>query len=366
MAFASVANTYNQRQIAGVFDAAEATATGDLDTVIDALIFSSTPQALTAFDTASGEIHASIISAGLHQGDILSDAMLNRVRSVSAAGDGGMRPGLWLSMGVTGGSTDTDGNGDRIDGRRFGITGGIDLVDAGTGLTLGLAGGYSSGDIDADARLSKAEVDSWHAGAYARVGTGRHGVTADVTAAYSSGEADIVRGIVVNNLTRTARSRVDLDSFNLSGQIRYGFGGAGRGWAFGPVATIDYAHVRRGAFRESGADALDIVAASDSDGLTAYGVGGFASWAGRMGRFDISLLYEDADGAFTETRLALAGAPGVTYGVRSPNGADGALRANVTGDLSLGGGWGLSASYRGRMGSDITSHSVLITLHWRR
>src|SRR5690606_31444410 len=130
--------------------------------------------------------------------------------------------------------------------------GGVDLVDAASGLTFGVAGGYSSGDIDADARLSSAEIDSWHIGGYARVGTGRHGLTADLTAAYSSGKADVERGIVVNTVARTARSRMNLDSVNLSGQVRYGFGDIGGGWAFGPVATIDYAHVRRGAFQENG------------------------------------------------------------------------------------------------------------------
>ncbi|PZN92150.1 MAG: hypothetical protein DCF31_17475 [Alphaproteobacteria bacterium] len=367
MAFASVARTFNQRQVAGVFDAVEATATGDTRTVIDALVFASTDQALTGFDTMSGEIHASVLAAGVHQGEILTDAMHNRVRATGggAGGAAGLRLGAWLSGGLIDGRVEGDGNGARLDGSRRGITGGIDFADAATGTLLGIAGGWSSGDVTSNARRSRAELDSWHLGAYGRVGTGRTGLTLAGSFAWSSGDADVTRRIAVNTINRTATARYTLKTTTLAGEARYGFG-LGTGFSIGPIANVAHARVSRDGFAESGALSLGIIGGDDSDSLTSWGVGGFANWVSGTGRIDVSVAYDRADGDVTETRLALAGAPGNAYVVRSPGGGDNAVKASITGDVALGGGWGLGATYRGRLGGDFTAHSALVTLHWRR
>jgi outer membrane autotransporter protein len=364
-----VAQTDNQRQVAGAFDALERTATGELDTVLDALVFSSTPQALAAFDTASGEIHASLIGAGLRQARLLTDAMQSRIHAIPAGAVGpasGLQFGAWAAGGLIDGSIDGDGNAATVDADRYGFSLGVDLANPVSGIIIGLAGGYSSADVNLAQRGSSAALDGWHLGAYGRLGTGRQGFTASGSVAYSSGEADTRRTILVNTINRTATASYGVATWTLSGELRYGVGAAGTPWSFGPVATIDYIAVKRDRFSEDGAGSLSLVGGSDRDSMPAYGIGGFANWQGANGRLDASLLYDHAAGDATATRLAFSGAPTTSFLVRSPQGRNGAARANLSAEYALGGGWGLGAAYRGRFGGDVKAHSGLLTVTWRQ
>lgn len=363
IAATGIAQTYNQRQVAGVIDATQTTATGDYATVVNALVFSTTPQALAAFDTGSGELHASILAAGLRQSRAIGNAMQARIQAMPGR-DVPAGFALWLAGGAIDASIDGDGNAARVSGDSRGLTLGGEYT--GSGYGLGAAVGYARTDVDVSGRASSADIDGWQAGVYGRAGTGGAGFTLSAAGAYAEGDADTRRGVVVNTIARTATARYKVETYTVGGAVRYGVPIGGSAWSAGPVATIDHAHVRRGRFAEQGAGSLDLSGGSDSDDLTAYGVGGFVNRQDARGRIDLGVLYETGSGDVTATRLALEGAPGAPFLVRSPATDRGAMRIGLAGALSLGNNWSLGAAYRGRIADGADDHGGLLSLIWRQ
>lgn len=362
----NVAQTYNQRQVAAVIDGTQTGATGDYRTVLDALVFATTPQALTALDTSSGEIHASVLASGLRQSRVIGNAMQSRIHAGPAGTGDGSRLGLWLSGGIVDGAIAADGNAARVAGDSQGMILGGELAGASGNFVVGAAAGYAKSRVGVNARQSSATLDGWQAGAYGRFGTGGSGFTASALAAYVSSNADTTRGITVNTISRNALARYKVESYSIGGGARFGIPVGASSWAVGPVAAIDYANVRRAAFAEGNAASLNLTGNSDSHNLTSYGVGGFANWQGKGGKFDLSVMYENGGGAAAATRLALQGAPASSFLVRSPVSVKDSIRIGLTSELALGSGWGIGAGYRGRIAGADSDHSAVLTLIWRQ
>ena len=364
IAAAGIAQTYNQRQVAGVIDSTQLDATGDYAGVINALVFATTPQVLAGFDALSGELHASILAAGLRQSRAIGNAMQARLQAMPGGGAPG-RFGLWLAGGATDASIDSDGNAARVSGDSQGLTFGGEYT-AGT-YGIGAAVGYARTDVDVAARSSSADIDGWQAGVYGRLGTGGAGLTIGATGTYAQGDADTRRGAVVNTISRTATARYKVESYTAGGSVRYGIPVGGPAWSIGPVATIEYTHVRRAGFTERGADSLNLSGGRDRDDLSAYGVGGFINWQDdARGRLDLSVLYENSGGDFTATGLALQGASAKRFVVRSPTTDKDALRIGLAGEMRLGTNWSLGAGYRGRIGGSHNDHSGVLSVTWRQ
>jgi uncharacterized protein with beta-barrel porin domain len=363
---ASIAQTYNQGQVAGIIDNTQTGATGDYRTVLDALIFSTTPQVLTALDTTSGEIHASVLASGLRQSRVISNAMRARLQAGTPTSEGGNRFGLWLAGGIVDGAIAADGNAARVAGDSQGLIFGGELAGASSSFVVGAAVGYAKSRVDVNARQSSARLDGWQAGAYGRFGTGGSGFTVSALGSYVSSDADTLRGITVNTINRAAVARYRVESFAVGGEARFGIPVGGSSWAVGPVAAVDYTSVRRAAFTETNAASLNLTGNRDSHNLTSFGVGGFANWQGSGSKFDLSVQYEQGDRNAAATRLSLQGAPASSFLVRSPVSVRNGMRIGLASELALGSGWGIGAGYRGRIAGSDSDHSAVMALIWRQ
>lgn len=362
----NVAQTFNQTQVATVIDGTQNGATGDYRTVLDALVFATTPQALIALNTSSGEIHASVLASGLRQSRVIGNAMQSRIHAGPVQGDGGNRFGLWLAGGIVDGAIAADGNAARVAGNSQGMILGGELAGASGNFVVGAAVGYAKSRVDVNARQSSAKLDGWQVGAYGRYGTGGSGVTVSTLGSYVSSNADTQRGITVNTINRTATARYRVESTSIGGEARFGIPVGVSSWAVGPVAALDYTNVRRAAFTEGNAASLNLTANSDSHNLTSYGVGGFANWQGKGGKLDLSVMYDRGGRAVAATRLALQGAPASSFIVRSPISVRDGVRIGLTSELALGSGWGIGAGYRGRIAGVDSDHSAVLSLIWRQ
>ncbi|WP_299329108.1 autotransporter domain-containing protein [Parasphingopyxis sp.] len=358
VAFASVAQTPNQASVAGAFDRLEAGATGDLAAVIDQLIFSNTSQALTAFDTASGEIYAALLSQAASDGLTRSQRLVARAHEPYGEGWG-----LWTSIVGSDGSVDGDGNGADVEHNDYGFDIGIDYRGAGNRWAAGAALGYIDGGVDVDDRLSDAEYDGWHLGAYARYGSGGAGVTIAGAIDYAETDASVDRRIRVNTFDRHARASVDVETFAISGEARYGIP-IGNGWTAGPIASIHHASADLGRFAETGAGDISLVSADASDEITRFGGGLFANWQGARGGVDFSAQYVDGHSNVAQANMAFAGGPGTIFSVRNPrvNGSAGLFTA--AGRYEIGNGWSIGGELRGLLGEE-QSIAGSATIDWR-
>lgn len=111
------------------------------------------------FDALSGEIHASAKSALINQSQLLRSVTMDR------AAERGEGTGLW----ATGFGNWSHGNGNanvsKVEHNSAGVFMGLDaqLGD----WRIGVLGGYSSTDLDVDARASSGESENYHLGIYA-------------------------------------------------------------------------------------------------------------------------------------------------------------------------------------------------------
>ena len=330
----------------------------DANLVYMNLLFSTTGEALAAFDTASGEIYASLLANAGTSG-------MARAQRLAARGHEAFAEGWGFWGGVTGsaGEIDTDANAADADADSYGLDIGLDYRGANNGWALGAVVGYLDGGLDVDDRLSRSEYDGWHAGGYGRIGTGGAGVTVTGAFSYTDLTADVTRGILVNTLNRTARASVDIETWALTGEARYGFP-IGSGWSAGAIASIHHADSELGRVNETGAGALSLTGGDVDDEQTRIGGGLFANWQGTRGGIDLSAQYVDGHSNVAQVPFALNGAPTATFPVRSPRTNGGAALMSIAGRYRLGGGWSLGGETRALIGGDENSIAGSVTIGW--
>ena len=167
VAFTSVAQTYNQRAVAGSLDSAKA------GVVHDAVAALSANQARAAYDSLSGEIHPSTRDALFDDSRYVRDAIGTRLRSAQDQSpsegvlhvDADSDMTFWVNG--YGGWGDSDGNSNvaDLDHNSQGLLMGVDMPLSDT-WRAGVAAGYGNTDLDASARNSSAKIDSTSLTAY--------------------------------------------------------------------------------------------------------------------------------------------------------------------------------------------------------
>ncbi len=158
------------------------------------------------------------------------------------------------------GHTGSDGNAAALSSTYGGFFVGLDALFA-NDVRAGIVGGYVRSDLDVDARLSSAGIDSGQFGAYAgwRVG----GFNLRGGASYTFDNIDVSRTILFPGF-------IDRTSAHLNGNVGQAFGEIGYGMAFGnvavePLAGLTYVHIHDGSFVESGGVAALAGASANED-----------------------------------------------------------------------------------------------------
>lgn len=351
--------TFNQRAAAERLDNLDR-ADSDADAAYMALLFATTSQARTAFDTTSGEIYATLLARQAELG-------ITRTRRLIARGHEpvGEGWGLWGGLHGLAASSDTDGNASRARQDGIGSELGIDYRGPDNMWGLGVSLTWTDGKLDLSSRASVAETQGWNLGAFARYGTGHAGLTVSAAADYSAVEADVNRDITIVGLSRKAKGSADLDSFAITTELRYGFGEKGEGLAVGPVISL--AHVSAGfeGVDENGAGSLNLSGAGSVHGLTRYSGGLFANWQSPRAGFDTSVQYVVGAREFADVTLALDGAPGTAQAVRSAANRPRGVLLTFAGQVDLGGGWTLAGETRAVLGPNEESIAGTVSVGWR-
>lgn len=345
--FASLGLTPNQRAVGASFDALEMDATGDLDDVIEQLIFASTPQALAAFDSASGEIYASLLAQSGSDGLRHSRAVLSRARSNSTQGWG-----IWGGVGFSDSSIAADGNGAEVNQDDVGFDIGVDYVGDGNRWAAGIATGWRDGDLEVAARDSSADYDAWYLTGHARYGSGGEGPSVSANIYFGATDAEVTRTLNVNAITRTALGQADIETFAVAAEARYGFG-LGDGWAIGPVASLMVADSDLSLDDETGAGSVSLVSADASDSQTRLGAGLFANLQSSAVTFDLQAQYVDGAANSVGARLAFAEGTSAPFTVLAPEADPSGLLAGTSLNVDLGSGWTMGAQLEAMFGSDL-------------
>ncbi|MEM7192746.1 MAG: autotransporter domain-containing protein, partial [Pseudomonadota bacterium] len=278
--FPDVARTRNEKAVAGALSKFPSD-----NPLFLAVLNQTAAGARQAFNALSGEIHATVAGTLADDSRYTREAVMGRMMQASHRGsalgsggpetasydDGAYRLGgadaydgkslvapvepapiaFWTEgFGAWG---DFDGNGNAADADRN-LGGFISGMDADIGDALGgswragFALGASFSDVDVDARLSSADVDTFHLGGY--LGGEAHGFALRGGGLWAFSEIDTSRAVAFPNFFERQKANYDADTGQIFGEIAYPT--QAMGLALEPFAGLAYVNVDTDSFREKG------------------------------------------------------------------------------------------------------------------
>ncbi|SCZ10974.1 autotransporter domain-containing protein [Microvirga guangxiensis] len=379
---ASAAQTANQASVAV---AAEGLGVGN--PVNDALVQNSLASTPGALDGLSGEAHGSVVAAGYSDAALVSSAVLGRLRqplSVSPAGsvqaayaaDAPLRQveqihypmfdsrvfALWGEGFGSWGRTRSDGNAGSVNTSRGGFVLGADAL-IGRSYRLGLAGGFTSTEIEIDSRLSSGSNESIFGAIYGSAEWGA--LNLRLGGSYAVHDIHMNRRISFVGFQDELISSYDGSTVQAFGEIGYRFGvGAAE---LEPFIGASVLRSRTDAFFENGGIAALTGASREHDlGTTTIGlraeadlggelpltVKGMLGWRHAYGDVDPKALLAFSGGAAT---FAVSGVPVDRDAVV----AEASLDWQATQALTVG------LAYQGQIGERAQEHAVKGNLIWR-
>ncbi|MDD0843064.1 autotransporter domain-containing protein [Pseudomonas sp. Gutcm_11s] len=363
ISYVSVAETYNQRAVA---DALESAGGGSLYDSVEVL---SAEQARAAYDSLSGEIHASTRGALFDDSRHVREAVTERLRggqSGLASGDvlhGDADSGLtfWLSSYGNWSDKDGDSNVAGLDRDSRGTLIGLDLPLNQT-WRLGVAAGYGTSDLDVSRRESSADIDSTTLTTY--LGGQWDALSLRLGVARTWNEVDSKRDVQVGTLRETVKAGYDADTTQVFGELGYALQ-LGE-LTLEPFAGLAHVEVDSDGFAEHGGDtALSGESEDDSIDYASLGLRAatpLGDIAGLPLNLHASLAWQHAfDEPSEDSRLSLAGYDSFTVkGV--PVAEDGAL-AQLGLGLQLAPQANLQLGYSGQFGDGNNEHGVRLGLN---
>jgi len=354
--------------------------------------------ALQAFDTLSGEIHATIAGVLADDNRYVREAILTRLiqashsdGALSAGGplvaspqlasldgqamalgfdgksltDAPMRQPLTFWTGAYGAWGTYDGDGNAATARRDlgGFMSGMD-ADIGGSWRAGVATGASFSNVDVDARLSSADVESYYLGAYTGGMVGRFVLRGGGTWAWSDIETS--RAAVFPGFFERQKASYDADTGQIFGEIAYPTQ-MGR-IALEPFGGIALVSVDTDSFRERGGPeaALRGVDTDQDVGYTTLGLRAatIMQWGAMQVVPNISARWLHAfDDVTPSAALAFAttGAGFTVHGV--PLAQDSAL-LDAGLDFALSDSIAAGVSYSGQFSDTVIDNAVKGRLTW--
>ena len=251
VAFASVAQTYNQRAVAGSLDSASSGA------VHDAVAAFSADQARAAYNSLSGEIHPSTRGALFNDSRYVRDVIGTRLRSaqVQPHSEGVLHVDVdsnmtfWVNGYGSWGDSDSDGNSNvaDLDHNSQGMLMGVDMPLNDT-WRAGVAAGYGNTDLDANARNSSAKINSTSLTAYLGGQWDALHLRTGVSHAWNKVESS--RHVQVGSLQEHVKADYDASTHQVFAELGYDVQVGNL--ALEPFAGLAHVEVDSDSFREQG------------------------------------------------------------------------------------------------------------------
>jgi fibronectin-binding autotransporter adhesin len=276
----SVALTPNQLAVSTMLQGvANTNPTGDMGTIVNAIVGSSAPQARATYDALGGATYVELFRANQtfalgYNRELdrrLTSPEISRtslMRSDDAAARDGR--GFWLDIVGSRGQTDGDGNAYGSSLRSSGLSLGADAAFGEDGV-LGVSAASRSSDLKFDSIADTGSVRSNALGFYGRQRFGDWSVKAIANAARQTSSMRRVIGIGGSN--RVASGNIHGSSATGYVEVRRDL--AAGAITFQPLAGLTWAYTRLGSFTETGADAanLDLSSQTAHSARSAIGLG---------------------------------------------------------------------------------------------
>lgn len=392
--FASLGETRNQAAVGGALDRAD----GD-EALVEHLLSATDGDAVRrSYDLLSGQVHASLGTVLFGQNTLVADTLIGRMRqapagssaALAALGFGGPvtayatkapepaafnalkapaapAPGPVYAMWAQGfgqwSTADGSSNAAGVDGSLGGFLAGGDVTV--NNFTFGLAGGYSSADVDMDDGLGSADADTAMIAAYGAVNLDAFRLRAG--GSYGWSEIDSRRTAVVGNLVENPTASYDGSTANLFAEAAYAFEAGGVG--FEPFAQIAWSRVETDGFTEQDAPITGLTSSglSFDTTYTTLGARMATSFASAGGTFTphVSLGWRHAFGDVTPQVAMAFLNTGTGFSVAGTPIAEDSLVVGAGLDFSIGASFSLNIGYEGQFGDEVEYNALKGGLTYR-
>jgi fibronectin-binding autotransporter adhesin len=401
---ASVAQTPNQRAVAGALDRSPL-----FSPLVQAVVNLTGASALRAFDALSGEIHGSVQTTMIDDGRYIRQAVLGRLRqapyasgAMAALGTGGpmlayadsfapadsvlgyadakkpafpikapplaapaQTPDLtfWAQGVGAWGKINSDGNAADVGRNLAGFFTGFDRRFG--EWRLGAAAGYTNSSLSMSARASSANIDTAYLAAYAGTGFGAWNFRSGATFAWNT--IGTSRSIVFPGFAEQASAHYGAGEGQVFGELGYGmtFGGI----AAEPFAGLAWVHLDTRGFTETGGvSALTGTGNKDDVGYSTLGLRAATYYLLQNGMALIpraSVAWQHAFGAVTPTAALAFQSTGAGFGIAGVPLARDAALIEAGGDLQLSAQAKVGVAYAGQLANSAHDHSVKGNFTWR-
>ncbi len=375
--FAAVATTDNQKSAATALDGLTFG-----DPVYDAVVVLDEPQARSAFDQLSGEIHASAQSALMGASDAMRGVVEQRLRGTLGGGRpaspiaayaslnakehpaGAAAVDIWGRAFGAWGRVRGDGNAAAMVHDEGGLLVGADrevadllgLPQIVSSMRLGVFGGYSRSHHAIAGRSSTGESANTHLGLHGGAELGDLRLSGGASVTWHNARTE--RSVAFPGLSETLRASYRARTVQAFGEAAYRLTAAP--FAFEPFASLAYVYLARDRYRESGGvAALEVSGSRQGTGFSTIGLRAFAEFelGGRALSVRGMLGWRHAyHHTRTSALVALAGAaPVLIAGAPLERNAM-VMEAGI--DVPIAGNAMLSLSYDGRHGPRSSEHGL--------
>ncbi|MCJ8159818.1 autotransporter domain-containing protein [Sphingomonas sp. LaA6.9] len=351
--FATIGRSANQRATAAAVQALDSG-----NPLFEAVVMLGADQARTAFESLSGEVHASLQSVLVEDSRFIRSAALDRMRIAGAAIDAERGIAWWMQGIGNWGSLDGSANAHRIKHDAAGVLMGVDAIAA-EHVQLGIYGGWQKGDADVRGLASDADIDSYHLGLYAGADTGPLSLRTGF--AFGWHDADITRRISFAGFSETATSSRRSSTAQGFAEIGYRLDVAGA--AIEPFASIAHVTLDSEAVQERGnVAALGIAHATMGTSFTTLGARITQSFSLGGMKADLRTIagWRHAFGDLTPGAL-LAFTNGDPFSIGGTPVAKDALSADIGLALTLSSRARLDIAYAGDVAASAQNHSARAT-----
>lgn len=390
--FSEVADTHNQRAVAGALDQFATD-----DALILAVLNQTEAGARQAFDALSGEIHATVGGVLADDSRYVRDAIMGRLMqaghgdsSLGAAGPqmasldqaamalGNMALGyddkslapppsapvaFWTAAYGAWGDYDGNRNAAGADRDLGGFMSGMD-ASIGDSWRVGLAAGASYSSIDVNGRNSSADVDSFTLAGYAGGMAGAFALRGG--GAWAWNDIDTSRAVVFPGFFERQKASYDADTGQIFGEVAYPTNMGSM--SVEPFAGLAYVSVDTDSFVERGG-ALASLRGHDTDQNVGYSTLGFRAatttqWGGTMVTPHISAAWQHAFNDVTPDAALAFASNGIGFNVTGVPLAKNSALIDTGLDFALGSDMVAGLSYSGQFGDGVQDNAVKGRFTW--
>ena len=390
--FTSVADTRNQRAVAGALDQFPTN-----NALFLAVLNQSADGARQAFDALSGEIHATVSGVLADDSRYLREAVLGRLKQatytntnaaqVASLGAGGPKlaslessamalgyddksfmppaaPSFAFWTRAYGAWGDFDGNNNAASASRDlgGFVSGMDARVGGT-WRAGLGAGYSQSNVSVADRHSAAEVESFNLAGYTGGMVGPIALRGG--GAWTWNGIDTSRAVIFPGFFEREKASYDADTGQIFGEAAYPIA-MGRS-ALEPFAGLAFVSIDTGSFKENGAEAALNSRGFDQDvGYSTLGLRAATTFAWNSVALTphVSAAWQHAFDDVTPGAALAFTSTGISFDVIGVPIAEDTALIEAGLDLSLGSNTTAGVSYSGQFGDGIADNAVKGRFTW--